>query len=181
MKFNRLSLSHSFEILFYDNWFAKSRVNIFWSSSDKCIEDTNCRKENISNEASSLTTVQSENDRQTPGRVGKSLCIKKQSGFVSCWSSRKNVGSEPSEEDTCQQENRLWHNTRVLSMQWMSVRSLLFYLGFYRSPSSPYLPPPSAGVSFSLGSPLSGDSDRVLAASNFVFFLVQNPAWRQTE
>ena len=36
----------------------------------------------------------------------------------------------------------------ALSIEWLSICSPLFYLGFYYSPSSPPLPPPSVGVFF---------------------------------
>lgn len=75
-------------------------------------------------------------------RVVKHRCINKWSGFVSHWSKRKNAGSELShvrviKGNTYQQGNRLWHNTRAASIEWMPVRSLLFYLSFSFSLSLP--------------------------------------------
>ena len=68
-------------------------------------------------------------------------CIEKLTGCVTYWSSRKNASFEPSEVsvirgNTYQQGIRLWHNTECTP-----VRSLLFYLRFFHSPSSPSSPP----------------------------------------
>ena len=51
-----------------------------------------------------------------------------------------------SKKSTYQRRNRLWHNTGAL--HW--VNALSVYRGFYHSPSSPFLPPPSGEVCFLL-------------------------------